>query len=371
MLALAARWRRIAPGARLGLVAGACALAATAIFLLWWAGDAPPSARLALASDLQTATLVLERVDDEQVFEGVIEAVNRGTVAAQTSGRVVEVLVDVDDYVPAGAVIVRLHDVEQRARLRRAEAAIAEATARAAEAEAEARRIEGIYAQRLIAKSVFDRSVADRDAARARLAAANAAGREARDQVEQTLIRAPYAGIVTERHIEVGEMAVPGKPLMSGLSLERLRVVADVPQRYIEALRAEGRARVLLDGGRSVAAATLRIFPYADPATHSFRVRASLEPQQAGLYPGMLVKVAFASGTALRLLVPASAVVRRGELAAAYVVDADGRIGFRMVVPGAQRGDRVEALAGLAAGERLALDPIAAGIALKSQREAR
>lgn len=293
----------------------------------------------------------------EVVVNGVIEAVQRATVSAQTSGRVVEVKFDVDDYVTKGDILIRFRDTEQRAALEVAEA-------RHAEAAAEFKRIKDIYEKQLVARSVFDRAEAAYKAARAGL-------EQAQEQLAHTVVRAPYSGIVVQRHIEVGELASPGQALMTGLSLERLRAVADVPQAHIDTLRRLSRARVLVpDGTGSVEGSKLTISPYADSVSHTFKVRVDLPPGRHGVYPGMFAKVAFAVGEEARLLVPAAAVVHRSEVTAVYVVGEGDRVALRQIRAGRTLPDgQVEVLAGLAAGERVALDPIRAGIHLKGKRE--
>jgi multidrug efflux pump subunit AcrA (membrane-fusion protein) len=118
---------------------------------------------------------------------------------------------------------------------------------------------------------------------------------------------------------------------------------------------------LLLDGGaRRVPAASVTILPTADPATHTFRVRAGIPAGTAGLWPGMTVKVAFAAGDAQRIMVPAAVLVRRGEIDGIYVIGSDNSVGLRLVRLGHRSGDDVEVLSGLAAGERVVRDPEAA-----------
>jgi RND family efflux transporter MFP subunit len=302
----------------------------------------------------------------ETAFDGMIEAMNQATVAAQTAGRVVELPYDVGDYVRKDAVIVRFTTTEQRARTSSAEAALAEAKARLLEAQQAFDRIRDLYQRSLVAKAQFDKAAADLDSARARRDSAQAALDEARQGLAYTVIRAPYSGIVVARHVQVGETVQPGRVLMTGLSLEHLRVAVDVPQQHIGPLRKERQARVILPDGSSLEAAELRIPPSADPATHSFRVLMVLPQGEHGVFPGTLVKVAFVSGEDERLLIPAQAVVRRGEVTGAYVMD--GGIQFRYLRVGTPvRDGRIPVLAGLSAGERVALDPVAAAIAYKQQ----
>lgn len=302
----------------------------------------------------------------EQILDGTVEAVNRSTVSAQTSGRVEEILVDVDDYVALGAPIIRLRDTEQRAALAQAQAQLSEAQARSQEARTEYDRVRNVYERKLIAKTELDAAAAALKAAEARLEAARAGVVQAREELDYTVINAPYAGIVLQRHVELGEAVRPGQPLMTGFSLDRLRVVANVPQRLIERVRGHHQARVVLpDGQGAVAAENLTFFPYADPHSNIFKVRVYLPEKIGDLYPGMFVKTAFVIGTTKRLLIPERAVVYRGEMTGVYVVENE-RVSLRQIRVGRQvEQNRVEVLAGLEADEQVALEPIAAGIYLK------
>lgn len=307
-----------------------------------------------------TVTLAYETTPRERVWDGTVEAVKRATVSAQTSGRVAEIFHDVNDFVDAGAPIMRFTDTEQRAALGGARAALQEAEARYAEAESEHARVESMFANGTVAKARYDRARADFDAAAARLESARAAVATAEEQLAYTVVRAPYAGIVSERHVEVGELVRPGAPLMSGLSLQDLRVNVDVPQSMIDPIRRLGKARVFV-GDREIDGERLTFFPIADAAANTFRVRVDLPSGSATLYPGMFVKVGFVVGEAQRLLLPLGAVVHRSELTAVYVVT-DAGVALRQIRAGRTYGDRVEVLAGLAAGEVVAADAVAAGI---------
>lgn len=312
-----------------------------------------------------TVTVAYEEAARERVWDGRIEAVNQGTVSAQTSGRVAELPFDVNDFVDEGAVIMRFTDTEQRAALNRAEAALAEARARLANAETEFERGEKMIANNTIAQSRFDQLKAERDSAQARLRAAVAGVDTAKEQLEYTVVRAPYAGIVSERHVELGELVRPGQPLISGLSLQSLRVNVDVPQSMFNPVRTIGKAFVYVEGKR-IEAESLTFFPVADTGSNTFRVRVNLPDGAATLFPGMFVKVGFVVGETRRLLIPAEAIVRRSELSGVYVTDGD-RVALRQVRLGRTFDGSIEVLSGLDAGESVALDPVEAAIWLKEQ----
>jgi RND family efflux transporter MFP subunit len=301
------------------------------------------------SQDLSTAPVQRLQRPELRVIDATIEAVQQATVSAQTSGRIMEITVDVDDYVPKGTVIIRLRDKEQRA-------AFNAAKARFEEAEAEYKRVKEIYGRKLVAKAALDK-------AEAQLKATRAAMEQAQEALEHTLVRAPYSGIVVKRHVEVGETARVGQALMTGLSLEKLRATVDLPQSLIHAVRKHQKAWVWVgkDKNRKVEAASLTISPFADSASHTFLVRVNLSASDLDIYPGMHTKVAFLVGETSSLAIPASAVVRRSEVTGVYVVDNNQRLQFRQVRVGAKLDDGlIEVLAGLNQSENIMLDPVSA-----------
>lgn len=317
------------------------------------------------AEPLATATASYELAAIERIFDGTVEAVHQATVSAQTGGRIAELNYDVDDYVEQGSVLVRFTDEEQQAALRQAEAQLAEAQARSTEAEEAYRRAQNLQERGLGSQRDLDSALAARDTANARVNAAESAVATARQRLDYTTVKAPYAGIVTARHVELGETVSPGQPLLSGLSLERLRVAVDLPQAVAIEVRKDPVAAVVTTEGR-VESGEITLFPVADPVTNTFRARLDLPDGQYGLYPGMFVKVVFDIGEAERLLVPAEAVLHRSEITALYVVVDEG-VRLRQVRTGQHFGDHIEVLSGLAAGEQVAIDPVLAGIVAKGE----
>lgn len=335
------------------------------------------SATQAAGLPFETASVSEQSVAKVYVADATIEAVNRATIASETSGRIEKIYFDVDDVVTKGDVLLRFSDKEQRARLAQAEARQREAEARQREAEAEHERVEKVFAKKLVSQAALDKASANLKATRQRVSAARASVKQAREQLNYTVVRAPYAGIVVERHVQVGENARPGTPLMTGFSLEHLRATAHVPQTVMSAVREIRKASVFLrdplQAGKrisEVAAEEVTVFPFADTKTHDFMVWLQLPASNGTYYPGMFVKASFDVGSVDRLLVPAQAVVHRSEVTAVYVIGENDRVSFRQVRVGGRLidGDRLEALAGLTAGERVALDPVHAGVVLMEQR---
>ncbi len=306
----------------------------------------------------------------EYQLDGVVEARRQATLSAEVAGKVEAVYFDVDDVVNKGDVILKIRDREYRARLKQASAALEEASAHLHEMQLDFERNTGLREQKLISQAVFDASSASLKAAQARRDSAQANLVQAEEQLGYTVVRAPYSGVVVERHVEAGESTRPGQPFMTGYAPDQLRVSAHVPQSLIARLREQRKARVvLLEDGRSIEVERITIHPFADPQNHSFPVRLDLPVPQAEIYPGMLVKVVLNVGESIRLLVPRQALVTRSEINALYLRDSDGRYSFRQVRPGNRYADQVEILAGLDAGETVVLDPVRAGIEMKRQLE--
>jgi RND family efflux transporter MFP subunit len=324
---------------------------------------------LAGAAELPSVPADQSMVPQERSYDGIVEAERQSTVSAQVSARIEAVPFDVDDYVERGEIIVQFRDRPAAADLKQAEAAAQEANARLEEARANHGRIEQLFRQNRVSNADMDRATADLQTARARVEAADGALIAARERFENTVVRAPFSGIVVARHVEVGEMATVGAPLMTGISLEHLRVSVDVPQSDIGALRSTDEAWIDLPGGTTLTAEEIRVFPYADPSTHTFKSRLRLAEGQHGIYPGMWVKVRFNTGAQQALLVPAAAIVQRSELTAVYVLAEDGVPRLRQVRLGRRQADgRVAILAGLDAGEAVVTDPEAARMALDAGR---
>ena len=331
------------------------------------------------AEDLETATATDALIHREFRLDGDVEAVNKATISAQTSGTIKKILVDVDDYVEQGAVLIQLKDVSQQAKLKKALAGEKEAVSHLAQAQDEFNRVKDVYAKKVVSKSKMDDATHALSAAKARLESARANLEEAREQLSHTRIKAPYSGIVTKRHVEVGETVQLGAPLMTGVSLEKLRVNVDVPQSLIKKIRLYNKAFVYNDDVYNVTTGgdrpalipveKITVYPIADRASNTFKVRLELPAGVKGLFPGMFVKVSLVTGEKQALMIPVSSVVHRSEVTAVYVVADDGQINFRHVRMGAVRGQQQEVLSGVVAGEKVALDPIKAGIALMRQRQ--
>ena len=339
------------------LAAAALALAAC--------GPSGPAPAPKAAAPLSTATVELREVDLTTSAEAVVEAVRQSTVSAQVSGRIVDIRFDVGDRVEKGAVILRIDERAASQAVAASEAQVREAEANLVNARASYERARQLLAQKFVSQAAVDKAEADFKAAESRMKATLAGAGAAATEKSFTTILAPYSGVVSARHVQLGEMAAPGKPLFTGFDPTGLRVVATVPSAQVPAIQSGAKARIEVPSlGRWVEVKSITVVPSADPRTHTTQVRLDLPADAKGLLPGVFARAYFVTGRAPRLMVPREAVLRRSEVTAVYVVDAQGRALLRQVRLGTASDEKsVEVLAGLKAGERVALEPVKAGMA--------
>ena len=340
------------------------AVAALALALAGCGGGEPPKPAPGAAQALATAAVEMRDVELTYSAEAVVEAVRQSTVAAQIAGRIVELRFDVGDYVKKGEVIARIDERAASQAVAATEAQVREASVALNQARAEYERSKQLVAQKFLSQAALERTEADYKAAQARVSALLAGAGQAQTERSFATIVAPYSGVVSARHVELGEMAVPGKPLMTGFDPGTLRVSATIPQAQVAAIRAGAKAHVEVPSiARWVEATELTIIPTADPRTHTTQVRLGLPSDVRGVYPGIYARAHFVTGRAAALLVPRAAVVQRSELTAVYVIGEAGAPQLRQIRLGTAGDERaVEVLAGLRAGERVALEPVKAGM---------
>ncbi|MBE2241298.1 MAG: efflux RND transporter periplasmic adaptor subunit [Burkholderiaceae bacterium] len=328
------------------------------------AADAPA----APAAPLATAAVQAAGAAQGRTFDAVVEAVRQTVVAAQVAGAVTALDVKAGDSVKAGQVLARID-----ARAAEQTAASSQAQVRSAQAMLDVARKEYERQQQLFKKDYISQAALERAESQFKAAQAQAAAQLAQAGAAQTqsgfyVVRAPYAGVVAEVPVAVGDMAMPGRALATIYEPGALRVTAAVPQSALGTAQGGEMKGVKIEfpalpaDRRWFAAPSAQVLPTVDAATHSVTLRIPLPAGFHGVAPGSFARVwlpGAADGVA-RLAIPASAVVRRAEMTGVYVVGADGRPQLRQVRLGRASGENIEVLAGVAAGERVALDPQAA-----------
>jgi len=306
--------------------------------------------------DVPANSVVVQLRDVDLSFpvEATVEAVRQATVAAQIAGRVLEVRVDAGQRVRQGELLLRLDARE---------AAGSDASARAALAQASAayERTRNLHAQKFVSQAALDQAAATWKAAQGG-AASSGAG------LSHGSVTAPIAGVVAQRHVETGEMASPGLPLITLFDPKGMRVIASLPQYKLAELKKSGHARIEFpESGKWIDVQRIEILPTVDPRSHTATARLYLPQDIEGVVPGMYARAHFTIGRAQKLTVPPAAVLRRGEVTAVYVLDDKGATRLRQVRLGeALSGGELEVLAGINPGERVSLVPLKTGIGLKT-----
>ncbi|MFT3663829.1 efflux RND transporter periplasmic adaptor subunit [Piscinibacter sp.] len=298
-------------------------------------------------------------------FDGVLQPVRQATLTAQTGGNVLALRVRAGERVRRGQPLLRTDDRDSRAGVAQSDAAVTQAEAEARLAEVALTRSRDLNRSGFISQAAVDSAETQAQAARAGLDRARAARAQAALAQGHAEVLAPYDAVVSATHVEVGDLALPGRALLTLYEPGRLRAVVQVPASRAAALAAAGEVRVLLPDGRALEPGARELLPAADPVSQTIEWRLELPAEANGARPGQSLRVRAAGlraeGAAGRPSLPAGAVLRRGELTAVYVATPQG-FALRAVRVAAAAGGRVEVLAGLNPGERVAADPLRAGL---------
>lgn len=309
----------------------------------------PPASAMPLGETVALQRLSVLRLER---WPGMIASGALTQLAAKVSGRIDAILVDVGSAVRQGQVLIRLDDHAIGAQLASARAELAAAQALATQASADAQRARGLFADEAFTKERLDEALARDRATQARMMAARHTMDALLAASSDHVLRAPFDGHVVERRIDPGDMATPGRTLLTIQADQGLEVRWSMPESCAAFLE-EGQSLSLLHGPAEVAAATItHVAPAADPASHTITLKASLQSQVGNLKPGFFVAVEQSCGTETVDLLPASAVRTVGQLHLVTVVD-QGKPHTRLVRLGKRHDDRVEILSGLETGEQV------------------
>ena len=341
---------------------------AAALFALTLAGLAGPGTAAAQSTPLAVHTVQAMDVGQRASADAVVEAVRDTTVSSPMPGAIVALYVKAGDRVLAGQELAR---VDARSAVYNAAASAAQVEAALAGMQMAAREFERqrqLYQKQYISQAALDRAQAQLHATQAQVQALKAQAGAALTQSSLHLVKAPYAGVVSEVPMALGDMALPGRALVRLHDPSALRVTAMLAQSAATALAGAQGIEVEIPGvpgaRMAVPAAQVQQLPMLDAATHSTPLRIDLPRHMQGVAPGMFARIWWRTGADAqapqRFQVPASAVVRRAEMTGVYAINPAGRPLLRQVRLGRLSGDSVEVLSGLRVGDQVAADPQAA-----------
>ncbi len=313
-------------------------------------------------------TLGAQAVSTGYELDGVVESVRQATVAAQATGRVASLLVKVGDKVRAGQVLATIDDRDTQTGVARSQAQVAQAEAELGNAQANVQRTRDLRQQGFVSQAALDVAESQYKAAQAGRAGAGAGAQQARLAQSFTQVTAPFDGYVLDTLAQAGDLAVPGKPVATVYAPQPLRVVVQVPASMAATARSAQRIELQLpgagDAAQWIAPTSQQAVMAADPVSQTLTWKMDVPPASAAqLMPGQQTRVRFVGGSAQRMVVPAAAVLRRGELTGVYVATDKGFV-LKAVRLGASHGEAgIEVLAGLKAGDAVAVNAVQAGLA--------
>jgi RND family efflux transporter MFP subunit len=271
---------------------------------------------------------------------GALNSRNASVLSSKVMGRVTELTVNEGDYVNRGMLLARIESGEISAQAYQAQAAYNNA-------KLQYDRIKSLFDEKAATQMEMDQATLGIESARAGLNAAKA-------MESYTVISAPIAGRIVEKRINLGEMALPGQPIIKIEDNGSLRLEVTVKEQDIRFVHAGKPVIVRIDAlpGREIKARIGQVVPAADVRTHSFVVKIDL-PAEKGLITGMYGKAFFTTDTREALMIPRSALVEMSGLTGVYLVTGDGSALFQMIQSGEAQGDMVEAVTGLKAGDQV------------------
>ncbi len=332
---------------------GKCILATSLLLALVGCGHKSERADPSPPPTVTVRTQAIEskkRVATEEVV-GTVRAKLHSVIEAKVSGKLDRMLVVPGQNVQAGELLAELDAREVQARLD-------QALAVRQQAESDLKRYTALLEQKILSQSEFD-------SVQSRFRVAAAAAKEAETMLAYTKVIAPFAGVITRKHADVGDLASPGKPLLEMEDSRVLRLEADVAEAVISHLTLGDKLRVRVSGvSQDLEGVVSEIAPAADPNSRTFLVKCDL-PAVAGLRAGQFGRAAMPVGETSARRVASSAVVQRGQMELVFVV-VNNQAQMRIVKTGKRLGDEVELVSGVEAGEKVVTEG-AAGL-LDGQR---
>jgi len=296
-------------------------------------------------------------------IDGVVEAVMQSTLSSQIAGRVLSLNVKAGDRVKAGQVLATIDDRETQTGVLRSQAQLQQSDAELRQLQIALKRTQDLKAQGFVSAAALDLAEAQYKAAQAGRDSAGATTQQAKVAQSFSKITAPYDAWVLETSAQAGDLALPGKPLMTVYAPQPLRVVMQWPASEKNSLPKLQDIQIQM-GTETVKPVAMQVMPNADGVSQTIGIKLDLPRTGVALQaaPGMQVRVRTAGIAQAKGLVPASAILRRGEITAVYVAQGNG-FAMKLVRLGADHGSAgVEIWAGLKEGELIAVDAIQAGM---------
>ena len=282
-------------------------------------------------------------IDSEVTAAGALSSRNTSVLSSKVMGRVVRLSVQEGDQVAAGKLLMKIDSGEITAQLIQARATYHNA-------RLQYDRFKSLFDAKASTQMEMDQATLGLENAQAGLQAAKA-------MESYTIITAPISGQIVEKRINLGEMALPGQPLIKIEDNKNLRLEVTLKEQDILSIQPGNQVKVLIDAmpGTQISGRVSQVVQASDVRTHSFIVKIDI-PANKGLITGMYGKACFTIGKHEAILIPKSALVDMSGISGVYLVSPDRGAVFQMIQVGEEHGNLVEVISGLKKGDQVISD---------------
>jgi RND family efflux transporter MFP subunit len=306
------------------------------------------------AAGLVTQQITMQTIPAVTEAVGTVQAEQLAAVTSRVVANIIEMRVTAGQRVTNGETLVVLDDRDLRHRVEQARDAVRSAEATLAQAQSDYKRDKPLFDQQVITPYDFEHTQTNLKTAEANLDRLQQAEREAEVNLSYAVIRSPFTGVVVDKLANLGDLAAPGKPLLTMYEQGRLWLEANVPEELMDHVRLNEVLPFRIDAvGRQMQGRVVEIVPSSDPSSRTVVVRVHLS-ETKDVVPGMFGRLLLPMRPEQILTVPATALIRAGQLTMVDVVS-EGRVQRRTVQLGRAAGNQFEVLSGIAAGETVAI----------------
>jgi len=306
---------------------------------------------------VQVSSVVADGNNPFVTASGKIEATNSANLSTRMMGFVNKINVKVGDKVQKGQLLISINNADLQAKRAQVNANITKATAAYKNAEKDYNRFKNLFADNSASQKEMDDMTAHFEMAKAGLEAANQMKNEINAQFAYVNIRAPFNGVVTNKFIEVGDMANPGAPLIAVEAPKKFQVTAMVAESDISQIKSGIKVAILVKSiNETISGKVTEVSTSAKNTGGQYLVKVALDKTDAAILSGMFATVQFPvekkAGATSLVLVPSTAIISNGSLHGIYTVSEQKTALLRWLRLGKTYGDQVEVLSGLNATEQ-------------------
>ncbi|MFQ5605988.1 MAG: efflux RND transporter periplasmic adaptor subunit [bacterium] len=311
---------------------------------------------------VKVAEAELVPLSGQQTYVGSIEPLERVRLSTKIMGWVEQIYFEEGESVAKGALLVKLRSQDLEAKSSQARAAIAAAETHFKNAQTNLKRLQHLFVQKAATQKELDDMRAAFASAEAQKITALEMKKEVDELLKYTALTAPFAGVVARKMMQAGDLANPGQPIMEIENVTQVKVVAKVPESDVQKLRVGMPVKVTVQAsgsstnGASHANVIDKIVPAADRMSRQFDIHILMDNADGRMKSGMFARIAVGATSGETILIPQTAVFRRGQLQGVHVVGSDNKVRLRWIRTGVKTGYHIEVLSGLNTGEKVVIE---------------